>query len=233
MQGRKIWVLDHGYVTITQRWGCDEDIIRAARMSTDRGFEGWGVSSKPGDEKLLAYLWNNKHTSPFEMGGMTIEVKAPLFVFREWHRHRTQSYNEMSARYVPLPDRNYLPSVQRVVDAGLHAGGNKQAAGTSNFALTRETVEEDLKALSLHYQQGQKLYERLLSRGWPKELARLPVPVARYSKMWASGNLHNWLRFLTLRESQAAQLEIRLYAQAVHELLAEQFPRTLELFEKA
>src|SRR3990167_11190088 len=107
-------ILDHGYVELVTPnglWGSDEAIIEAARMSTGKGFQGWGpidvyrdgtkVGEKSGDEKLLAYLWDNKHNTPFEMAGMVIEVKAPIFVFREWRRHRAQSSKEMSARYIP------------------------------------------------------------------------------------------------------------------------------------
>lgn len=83
-------VLDHGYVRLIETWGSDERVIESARMSTQKGFEGWGPKEdgKPGDEKLLRYLWENKHSTPFEMAGLTIETSAPIFVFREWHRHR-------------------------------------------------------------------------------------------------------------------------------------------------
>src|SRR5690606_23323400 len=99
-------VLDHGYVRLVEAWGSDERIIEAARMSTGKGFLGWGPKEdgKPGDEKLLRYLWEHKHATPFEMAGLVVEVQAPIFVFREWHRHRTQSFSELSARYVPMPD---------------------------------------------------------------------------------------------------------------------------------
>lgn len=82
-------LLDHGYVSLVEGWGSDESIVEAARMSTDKGFNGWGTTDAPGDEKLLKHLYTNKHMTPFEMGGLVIEVKAPIFVFREWHRHRT------------------------------------------------------------------------------------------------------------------------------------------------
>lgn len=111
-------VLDCGYIELIESWGSDERIIEAARMSTGKGFNGWGTPGAPGDEKLLAYLYNHKHMTPFEMAGVVIEVKAPIFVFREWHRHRTQSYNEMSARYIPLPDENYIPTIERVMMSG-------------------------------------------------------------------------------------------------------------------
>ena len=95
-------VLDKGYLDVVEVWGADEQIIEAARMSTNKGFQGWGHPAEPGDERLLAYLWKHKHHSPFEMAGLTVEVKAPLMVFREWHRHRTFSYNEMSGRYTQM-----------------------------------------------------------------------------------------------------------------------------------
>src|ERR1041385_5991189 len=103
----KITVLDHGYIQLIETWGSDERIVEAARISTNKGFLGWGTTEAPGDEKLLRYLYEHKHATPFEMAGMIVEVQAPIFVFREWHRHRTQSYNELSARYTLLPDTNY------------------------------------------------------------------------------------------------------------------------------
>ncbi len=259
-------ILDHGYVKLIESWGSDERIIEAARMSTDKGFEGWGGDPCPecdkagrlnsddhlfksnddfnvaamackscrgsgkttGDEKLLAYLWNNKHATPFEMGGLIIEVKAPIFVFREWHRHRTQSYNEMSARYTPLPDENYIPTVERLL---INSKTNKQA-GTVKGAgiLDKKGALEYRVALGTMYRQQQQLYESALLGGVPKELARIHLPVGRYSRMRASANLRNWLAFLTLRMAPSAQWEIRQYANAVGTLIEQAFPRTWELF---
>jgi len=219
-------ILDHGYVELIETWGADERFIEAARMSTGKGFEGWEK-----DEKLLAYLYNNKHSTPFEMGGMVIEVKAPIFVFREWHRHRTQSYNEMSARYIPLPDENYMPARERLMVGANTATTNKQAQG-NGVHLTENAAAAWEQQLAELYMQAQAVYETGISLGVPKELARLPVPVARYSRMRASANLRNWLAFLTLRKAAAAQWEIRQYADAVGELIAENFPRTWALFEK-
>ena len=218
-------ILDNGYVSLVESWGSDERIIEAARMSTGKGFEGWEK-----DEKLLAYLYNNKHATPFEMAGMVIEVKAPIFVFREWHLHRTQSYNEMSARYIPLPDENYVPSVERLMVGANTATTNKQAQGTGG--LTLENAEYFRKHLVASYNRAQAVYEMGLEAGVPKELARLPVPVARYSRMRASANLRNWIAFLTLRKAPAAQWEIRQYADAVGDLIAECFPHTWALFAK-
>jgi thymidylate synthase (FAD) len=219
----KIAVLDNGYVQFVEHWGSDERIIEAARMSTNKGFQGWDT-----DEKLLAYLYNNQHATPFEMAGMVIEVKAPIFVFREWHRHRTQSYNEMSARYVPLPDENYMPTFERIEQGSAGAAGNRQAQGLA--PLDYGGIAVFLKDLDALYRASQGVYERALAAGVPKELARLPVPVARYSRMRASANLRNWLAFLTLRMAPNAQWEIRQYANAVGSLVEQQFPRTWRLF---
>jgi thymidylate synthase ThyX len=528
----KISVLDHGYLEAVESWGSDEQIVAAARMSTGKGFLGWGSADALGDEKLLRYLWENKHATPFEMAGMTVEVQAPIFVFREWHRHRTQclspntlihfespkslsgrrsvfkqtietlwrkwqptvrlerperqrnafwprtqvagmllrnvdedsgeighssivdvvrggvkdmvkvtttsgkqltastehkmftsagwktlgdaistgsllavesikrnkpsrwehqvdtskerwavvantdgkyevstagrvrcvrgyttqrktvhagqileikehatgysyvvirydgttqarmihtlvletfvgkrppglealhendnkadasldnlswgtaknnaaerverdrqqrlvvqyeeivdvedigpiqcydlsvagpfhnfiangfvvhnSYNEMSARYVPLPDVNYVPAVERLL---VNSKTNKQA-GTVKGAETLDEAgarrfQEDLR---LMYQRQEALYQASLQSGVPKELARVHLPVGRYSRMRASANLRNWLAFLTLRMADNAQWEIRQYANAIGAVIAEKFPRTWELF---
>jgi thymidylate synthase (FAD) len=276
----KISILDHGYVELVEHWGSEERIIEAARMSTGKGFKGWGpIKTKcttcgktfeewnrypqslrgvgeiaaadakygspfcrttfdlqhtweevPGDEKLLRFLYENAHATPFEMAGAIIEVQAPIFVFREWHRHRTQSFNEMSARYEPLPDVNYIPTVARLM---INSKTNKQA-GTVKDAeeLTREGAEAFIVAIDDCYREAERVYKIALESGVPKELARIHLPVGRYSRMRASANLRNWLAFLTLRQAPKAQWEIREYANAVHDILAEHFPRTLTLFNE-
>lgn len=247
-------ILDHGYVTLIEHWGSDERVIEAARMSTQKGFQGWGGKctecngrgwhvgechpQEPcgacrdgvtvGDEKLLRYLYTNRHSTPFEMGGLVIEVQAPIFVFREWHRHRTQSYNEMSARYAPLPNLNYVPTLDRC----MLGGGNvtKQAGAVVDTVLTEDAARDWLDKLAAFYDGAEQLYQEGLASGLPKELARLVLPVGRYSRMRASANLRNWLAFLTLRVHKTAQWEIRQYANAVGELVAAKFPRTWALF---
>ncbi len=222
-------VLDHGYVELVETWGSDQAIIEAARMSTNKGFVGWGTPDAPGDEKLLAYLYNNKHATPFEMAGMVIEVKAPIFVFREWHRHRTQSYNEMSARYVPLPNENYVPDLANVLDRAHSTTKNKQSQAVGSI-LDAVNADIWIHALKAMYAAAEACYQTALECGVPKELARLIVPVGRYSRMRASANLRNWLAFLTLRTAPNAQWEIRQYANAVASLISESFPRTYNLF---
>jgi thymidylate synthase (FAD) len=218
-------VLDAGYIKLVECWGSDERIIEAARMSTNKGFVGWDT-----DAKLLKFLYANHHDTPFEMAGAIIEVKAPIFVFREWHRHRTQSYNEMSARYTPLPSDDYLPPAELVLERANAATGNKQAQGTG-AVLTEDAAlawREDVRECYLHIE---RLYQRGLREGIPKELARLVVPVGRYSRMRASTNLRNWLNFLRLRTALNAQWEIRQYADALANILRGCFPRTMQLFD--
>jgi thymidylate synthase (FAD) len=243
-------VLDHGYVKLVELWGSDERIIEAARMSTGKGFLGWGgpcpdiphdtecrckgTGQLVGDEKLLRYLYENAHATPFEMAGLIVEVQAPIFVFREWHRHRTQSYNEMSARYAPLPDLSYIPTVERLMLGGGHL--TKQAGTVAGAdALTAESASAFREFLRLHYESCETQYQHALKIGVPKELARVHLPVGRYSRMRASANLRNWLAFLTLRSDRnpGAQWEIRQYANAVASIVSQAFPRTWSLFAEA
>jgi thymidylate synthase (FAD) len=227
---QNVAVLDHGYVKFVESWGSDERIIEAARMSTDKGFLGWGTNDKPGDERLLRYLYTHNHATPFEMAGMIIEVQAPIFVFREWHRHRTQSYNEMSARYIPLPDVNYMPTVERCFEVN---AANKQANAVKGAEeLTHKGVLDWLARLDEVYRHAEDVYQHGLRIGVPKEVARLPVPVGRYSRMRACANLRNWLAFMTLRMAPNAQKEIRLFANVVGQMVEKQFPRTYRLFDE-
>jgi len=222
-------ILDHGYLKEIESWGSDERIIESARMSTGGGFVSWDPyeGHKRGDLGLLSYLYKNKHSTPFEMAGIIIEVQAPIFVIRQWQRHRTQSYNEASARYTPLPDLNYIPTTERLM-AGKSA--NKQAGSHGNHSLTTDEAERFRKSLTASYQESEKLYHDALSMGVPKELARTHLPIGRYSIMRASTNLRNWLAFMTLRADKHAQYEIRVYAEAVGEIIAKRFPKTWELF---
>lgn len=255
-------VLDHGYVKLIESWGSDERVIESARMSTNKGFEGWGpvtcpkcaglgvavpsedrpvvhtmdlcdkckgTGTVPGDEKLLRFLYEHAHHTPFEMAGMTIEVQAPIFVFREWHRHRTQSYNEMSARYTPLPDVNYLPTIERCM---MTSSSNKQAQSVNGTLLSADAAMLWFSELDALYAHAERVYQKGLKVGIPKELARLPVPVGRYSRMRASANLRNWLAFLTLRMDSAAQWEIRQFANVVAQFVSVTYPRTYELFNE-
>lgn len=208
------------------------DYTGAALLERKAGHDEYCASIKsPGDARLLSYLYRNHHSTPFEFAGMVIEVQAPIFVFREWHRHRTQSYNEASARYAPLPDLNYIPSDERLrwyLTPGARLI-NKQAQGTG-AELTDEGIRHYRLSLADHYSAAESRYQSMLNDGIPKELARLVLPVGRYSKMRASTNLRNWLAFMTLRCAPAAQWEMRQYANAVAKIIEEKFPQTYALW---
>lgn len=233
----------HGYVKFIEAWGTGEEkhlqnttdivfdyergIIEAARQSTQASFRGWEE-----DQKLLAFLYSNrpKHTGPFEFAGMTIEIQAPIFVFREWHRHRTQSYNEMSARYAPLPDLYYMPVLEDVMQRAHADTKNRQAKGMPGTDLTENNARMWLEYLDSFYDKAEDLYQWALQVGIPKELARVSMPVGHYSRMRATGNLLNWIRFLTLRMDPNAQAEIRRYAHVVGSIVCQHFPRTWSQF---
>jgi thymidylate synthase (FAD) len=200
----KIDVLDHGFVRIVDSMGSDLSIVRAARVSYDAA---WRAGEDQGsDERLIRYLWNNKHTSPFEAVEFQFEVKAPIFVFRQWHRHRTWSFNELSARYRELPEEFYVPSPEVI---GAQATDNKQA----RIDAERDPVAAGMIKLACQGSFG--IYRELIARGVPRELARSVLPVATYSHMFAKVDLRNLLGFLDLRLHSHAQYEIRVYAEAM------------------
>lgn len=248
-------LLDHGYVKLVASMGTGETIIEAARMSTGKGFEGWEPSEvcgkcgtvkasehqlrltpcdhewkkRAGDARLLEFLYSHQHMTPFEMCELHLEVQAPILVFREWHRHRTQSFNETSARYVPLPDLNYIPSVERLL---INANASNKQAGTVEGAaeLSSEMAEGYRGQLGLMYANQEAFYQQALKMGVPKELARAHLPVGRYSKMRVKTDLRNWLGFLQLRQAPGAQWEIRQYAHVVAEIVNELWPLTYALY---
>lgn len=221
-------------------------IIEAARQSTQGSFRGWAptpcscdssphsesCSYSPGDARLLRHLYSNNHMTPFEFSGMIIEVQAPLMVFREWHRHRTQWYNEMSARYAPLPDLYYHCPVSEVLERSRVAAEakDKQHAAASWSKLDEAAIEEWCRRDSYLSQLLEQHYQTGLAIGIPKELARKKMPVDHYSRMRAGANLRNWLGFERLRLPANVMPEMRQYAEAVAHVIAVQFPHTWEQF---
>src|SRR4051812_37754838 len=171
--------------------GSDLSVVRAARVSYDAA---WRAGEDQGsDAKLIRYLWKNRHTTPFEAVSFTFEIKAPIFVFRQWHRHRTWSYNELSARYRELPEEFYVLDPAHI---GVQSASSKQArdiVGVDGILLEqrRAEVEHAREVMEGAFAQ----YRRLLEGGWPRELARSVLPVATYSHMFATVNLLNLLKF--------------------------------------
>ncbi len=205
----KIDVLDHGFVRLCDSMGTDLSIIRAARVSYDADWRAGDDTE--GDRKLINYLWKNKHSTPFEAVTLTFEVKAPIFVFRQWHRHRTWSFNELSARYKELPEEFYVPELDQITT---QSTDNKQMRTDTQHP--QSDMMRDLMKNQNH--MAFFLYRELLEKGCPRELARTVLPVATYSHMFATVNLLNLMKFLTLRTHEHAQYEIRVYADAMLEL---------------
>lgn len=218
----KIEVLNGGYVRLVDFMGNDLSIVRSARVSYDAEWRAGEDDGK--DEKLINYLLKNKHTSPFESVTFTFEVKAPIFVFRQWHRHRTWSFNEVSARYTELDMGYYIPEVNQIT-----------TQHTSNKQM--RTTEEHPKAAWLQAElvdsceESFRVYKLLIEEGMPRELARAVLPVAAYSKMFATIDLHNLLHFLTLRSHSHSQYEIRVYAIAILELISNIVPVTVKAYK--
>lgn len=225
MPTEKIDVLDHGFVRLVDRMGDDLSVVRAARVSHDADWRaGWDTGS---DHRLINYLWRNKHTSPFEAVQFTFEVMAPIFVLRQWHRHRTWSYNEVSARYTELPDAFYAPDAAVI---GRQSDTNMQAR-----AITDDpTFEDEISAAVIRVANGDAFdaYHKLLARGVPRELARVVLPLATYSRMFATVDLLNLFKFLTLRLHSSAQWEIQQYAKALLALIRPHVPECVGAWEE-
>jgi thymidylate synthase (FAD) len=216
-------VLDHGLVRLVESMGSDLSIVRAARNSYDAA---WRAGKDTGsDERLIKYLLKNRHTSPFESVVFTFEVKAPIFVFRQWHRHRTWSFNEVSARYAELPAEFYVPEPEQITT---QSSSNKQMR-----TLEKHPRAEDwAKLMNGANLSSFDMYQAMLADGVPRELARSVLPVATYSRMFATVDLHNLMHFLTLRLHEHAQYEIRVYAEAMLGLVAPVVPVTIEAFHE-
>lgn len=205
-------VLDHGFVRLIDSMGSDLSISRAARISYNAE---WRAGEDEGsDHRLINYLMKNKHTTPFESVVFQFEVKAPIFVFRQWHRHRVWSFNELSARYRELPEEFYIPEPEHV---GVQSKNNKQARDLSSGDLILANLIRE--SIRISCKSSFDDYRALLEAGTPRELARSVLPFSTYSHMFAKVDLHNLFHFLDLRTHSHAQYEIRVYAEAMLKLI--------------
>lgn len=202
-------------------WSGDLEIVRNARVSYDAAARAG--QDEHSDSRLINYLLKNRHTSPFEAMTFTFEVKAPIFVLRQWHRHRTWSYNEVSARYAELPEEFYVPQVDKITTQGT---GNKQMR-TQEVHPKAPMLQTAIEDACL---DAFRVYKNLLADGCPRELARSVLPVATYSHMFATVDLHNLFHFLALRLHEHAQFEIRVYAEALLQLVEPIVPEAVKAF---
>jgi thymidylate synthase (FAD) len=213
-------VLDKGFIRLVEHMGNDLSAVQAARVSY-----GKGLSSDPKrDKKLIFYLMKHGHETPFEHIVFKFHVKAPLFVARQWFRHRIASYNEISGRYTQVEDDWYIPENIRVPDVV-----NKQG---SVFATNREDEEEILNLIEESIKKSYSTYRELLDRGVAKELARIVLPLSMYTQWYWTVNARSLMNFLNLRADSHAQWEIRQYALKIAEIFKEICPWTFEAFIK-
>lgn len=213
--------LDHGFVRVIDYMGDDAAVVQAARVSY-----GKGTRSVRDDRGLIRYLLRHRHTTPFEMAEIKLHVKLPIFVARQWIRHRTANVNEYSARYSILDREFYLP---RPEDLAVQAESNRQGRGA---ALTEEQAALVLGLLRRDAEQAYATYEGLMSEhDLARELARMDLTLNYYTQWYWKADLHNLLHFLSLRLDAHAQYEIRVYADAIAGFVRDWVPHTWEAFE--
>jgi thymidylate synthase (FAD) len=215
-------VLDHGFVRLVDYLGGDARIVQAARVSYGEGTKGVRE-----DAALIDYLLRHGHTSPFEQVVLTFHVKMPIFVARQWIRHRTARINELSGRYSVLRDEFYAP---RPDEVRYQSVTNKQGSATSEVpAPLRARVVE---ALTGGQAETYAAYESLLEDGVARELARINLPLALYTEMYWQIDLHNLFHFLRLRMDWHAQYEIRAYGDAIARCARAVAPLAFAAFEE-
>jgi len=227
---KEIKVLDYGYVRYIDHMGSDARILEAARVS----YKSKGKGDEA-DKKLLKYLWKHKHTSPFEMCKITLNIKMPIFIMRQYVRHRMQNLNEVSARYTELPNEFYIPKQWRKQDIK-----NKQGSIVDdNWLPVCEWAGEigdgqtDCSAIfELACKDCYKCYQSMLESGISREMARMILPINIYTEIYTCWDLKNLLHFVALRDDSHAQWEIQQYGKAVKEILTDLFPWTMEAYSE-
>ena len=218
--GFTIPVLDHGFVRYIDHMGTDTRIVEAARISYRSPSKGADA-----DQKLLEYLWKNKHTSPFEMVKVTLNIKLPIFVMRQYVRHRMQNLNEVSARYTELPEEFYIPKVWRKQDTK-----NKQGSTEGGFTDSENVYASE--ALRLQCEAAYRQYKQYIDNGVAREMARMVLPVNIYTEIYACWDMKNLLHFITLRDDAHAQAEIQEYGKAIKAICRKLFPGVIKAYEK-
>jgi len=201
--------------------GCDYAIVQAARVSYAQGTKDIET-----DSKLIKYLYKNKHTSPFEMVKFKFHVKAPIFVARQWFRHRMGNYNEISGRYTILPNEIYIPS-----KVSSQSKENKQLSSNDDL-LTDENInkhmDDYIKGANNQFNQ----YKKLLKIGVSRETARIALPLNMFTEFYFCIDLHNLLNFIKLRNSWNAQYEIKEYAHAIEDIISPLCPITMDAYKE-
>jgi thymidylate synthase (FAD) len=219
---KEIPCLDKGFVRLVDYMGGDQRIVQSARVSY-----GSGTKSYRQDRALIHYLIRNWHTSPFEQVQLTFHTKMPIFVARQWVRHRTARLNEISGRYSVMKDEFYVPNGENIRP---QSANNKQ--GRSDERFSPEVEAALVEQFSTEQKQAYANYEGLLDQNVARELARANLPVSLYTEWYWQIDLHNLFHFIRLRLDPHAQYEIRVYAEALAECAKAVAPMAYEAFEE-
>ncbi len=223
--------LDHGFIRVVDYMGDDQAVVQAARVSY-----GKGTTRVSEDRGLIRYLMRHRHSTPFEMCEIKLHVKLPMFIARQWIRHRTASINEYSARYSVLDKEFYIPAAK---DLALQSLTNRQGRGE---VLSEKNSKEALDMLKRDAEKCFDTYEYLLNEksngdiidenreGLARELARINLTLNTYTQWYWKTNLHNLMNFIYLRADSHAQYEIRVYADIIYEIMKAWVPITAEAF---
>ena len=219
---QEIPVLDKGFVRLVDYMGGDQRIVQSARVSY-----GAGTKTVREDRGLINYLMKNWHTSPFEQVQLTFHTKMPIFVARQWVRHRTARLNEISGRYSIMKDEFYVPSPDQV---RYQSASNKQ--GRSEEALSPEDASRVIGLFEEEQRSVYANYQSAIDQGVARELARMNLPLALYTEWYWQIDLHNLFHFLRLRMDPHAQYEIRAYGEAMSRCAQAVAPLAYEAFEE-
>ena len=218
-----IRVLDHGFVRLDDAMASDLSVVNGARVS----FARHKAEMDESDEGLIRFLMRDRHGTPFEHNAFRFHVRAPLFVAREWFRHRVGSFNEFSMRYAKASDEFYVPEPE---DVRSQVG----KPGAYSFETVEpdsdEVAEETREKLQAVYETAYATYQELVELGVARELARCALPVGAYTEFYWTVNARSLMNFVSLRAAETAQREIRRYAEACERFLAEKMPVTHAAF---
>jgi thymidylate synthase (FAD) len=218
-----IRVLDHGFVRLDDAMASDLSVVNGARVSFARRKE----EMEEADAGLIRFLMRERHASPFEHSVFRFHVRSPIFIAREWFRHRWGSFNEFSMRYAKATDEFYVPEPEDVRSQVGKPGAYSFEPVSDELA---ERTREELQAV---YETAYETYERLVEAGVARELARSVIPVGAYTEFFWTVNARALMNFVSLRAADAAQREIRMYAEAVESFFEQKMPVTHAAFVAA
>ncbi|MEN6371633.1 MAG: FAD-dependent thymidylate synthase [Armatimonadota bacterium] len=213
-------VLNHGFVRLVDYMGGDARIVQSARVSY-----GAGTKTVRDDTRLINYLMRNDHSSPFEQVVFTFHIKMPIFVARQWVRHRTARMNEISGRYSVMTDECYLPERMPLQRTDNKQGSSEESLAPDMSKEYLDLMEEDQKKVYEHYQS-------MIEKGVSREIARINLPLSLYTEVYWQMDLRNLFHFLKLRLDDHAQYEIRCYAEVIAEMVKKVAPIAWSAFEE-